>query len=145
MIAPILIAIIASFTGGAYVGYKYDQSTIEQLQHTIDMANIKAEQSRQTAETYAAQVDKDYEQKLNSIQSDLNTTRIIANRLRVENNKRATIQSHCSDSSTNATTEPSEFSEQAAKFLSSEARRADQLAIYADSAYQFIKNNCGIK
>lgn len=164
MLPYILLAgVIAAFAGGYCTAYKIEHGEVEQLRHEIVLSNLQAEETLKSIqdrvktaqdEAWKSNEDLDNENKLHTIEVDslrgnLDIANSISRRMRTgTHNKdcRSTLpKSTTAEQLKEASTESAEFSEKFGHFLAAESVRADQLAVYAKTAYDFAADNCGIK
>ena len=152
----ILIA-LALFGSGFTTAYKMEHAQVTALELQIKLSNEDARrkqleviESTERAELAAAVVNAQLEgehDKAIKLNNDL-SSRLATVRMRV-----TTKRTNCNDTlptdsgskgitdSTDTTELPGDFR----RLLQSETLRADNLAVYANESYNFIKSNCGIK
>lgn len=154
-----IASILVAFLTGGFAGYRINEFKIDMLERSIEFASIQArndliEAQRQTEEAQKnaiksnRELDKAHEsaiKTINSLHADLADA--IDARLRAE---RAKDHSDALSAGSNprdskkASSIETEFSTELSAVIAEKARLADELAIYADTAFKFINNNCGI-
>lgn len=148
--ATALIAGVLGFSSGAFLQNQLNQRTITNLRLAIEQGNLEAQAALQKAQQQVAESEKvamkanrelevSYEQSLKSINSLHDE---LTNRLRSKStaSRKNTVPS-CESAEVSGTgTSPSDIS---ARIIDM-AHRADELAVYAQACWQFVKSNCGI-
>jgi hypothetical protein len=152
---PYLFVLLLGFSGGFFAGYKMADTQCDALKASVDRANIEAESrlvkarlQTQLAEKKAYDLNLKLDQSHDAYIKDTNALhdRLVTVRLRDPRSRQgcSNAMPAAADSGqpeTEAT--DGEFSEETAGFLKSEAHRADQVAAYAETCYQFIQSQGG--
>jgi hypothetical protein len=153
---PYLFILLLVFSGGFFSGYKMADTQCDALKASVDRANIEAESrlakaqlQTQLAEKKAYDLNLKLDQSHEAYIKDTNTLhdRLTTVRLRDPGSRQscnnASAKNTDSGQPETETADYAELSTEFAEFVRSEAYRADQVAAYADTCYQFIKGQEG--
>jgi hypothetical protein len=157
IIAIYAIIAITIFGVGFTTAYKLEHSQIntlelqikvsnEEARHLLVDATEKVEAAEKVALVTNANLETEHDKNI-KLNDDVSSA--LANvRMRVTT-KRANCNSAMPSGSGSRvvidSTDTTELPDDFKRLLRSETLRADNLAVYANEAYQFVKSNCGIK
>jgi uncharacterized protein YlxW (UPF0749 family) len=149
---PHLIILLLGFSGGFALSHKLDQLQYDDLKAAVERANseastqlAKAQQAAQSAEQKAYEFNRQLDQSHDSF---INTTNALHDRLATVRLRDPGSRQSCNNAvpATANSSQPeteavdnAELSDELDQFIKSEAYRADQVAAYAETCYQFIK------
>ena len=148
--------IVASFASGYGVSSALSSIENKEMSDSISATNREAELQLATlteqankAHEEALKLNKDLEDANVSAINALNSQRDSFKSVRMYDNGRkssscTTAKSDSTQTATGNDDDRYELSEEFARFLKSEAYRADQIAEYAKICQKFVVNNCGV-
>jgi hypothetical protein len=153
---PYLFILLLGFSGGFTLSHKLDQLQYDDLKAAVERANIEAERrlvkaqlQTQLAEKKAHDLNLKLDQShdayikdTNALHDRLATVRLRDPGSRQDCNNAVPAVSDSGQPEAESADGP-EFSAELAEFIRAEAYRADQIAAYADTCYQFIKAQGG--
>lgn len=148
---------LALFGSGFTAAYKLEHTQVIALELQIKLSNedaqrkqLEAIESTERAELAAAVVNAQLESehdKAIKLNNDLSNS-LATVRMRVttkRTNCNYTLPTDSGSKTITDSTDTTELPDDFRSLLQSETLRADNLAVYASEAYNFIKSNCGIK
>jgi hypothetical protein len=153
---PYLFILLLGFSGGFTLSHKLDQLQYDDLKAAVERANIEAESrlakaqlQTQLAETKAYDLNLKLDQSHEAYIKDTNTLhdRLVTVRLRDPGSRQSCNNASAKNTdSVQPETETADYAELSTEFadlLKQEAHRADQVAAYAETCYQFIQSQGG--
>lgn len=154
MIYAYLAALLIAFAAGFGVSHQLEKAETQRLTMAIERSNSEAEMTLQAAKTKVAasdtaalqfknQLETAHEQSIqtiNTLHDRLATVSLPASHQNCAN----TLPASSSAGIAKTETGSEQFSTDFAQLVKTESYRADTVAAYAESCWQFVTNNCGI-